>query len=356
MHGPLGGKRMVNRLNKPMMMDTMTPHGMLGMKKSNGMMTSGFTTAMEGLNKRPPALDGMTPTGRAVVLQLPRADACSSDEDFGAPHDVTTPRAKAFAPTARARKAGHSDIELIEDDTYDEEITALEEASPLPSVHDEDKGVKFGDEADLDEFEDALDGEDLFDTHGVLFCDSLQWLDAREYEFDYELASEDDGVSGYEDTFEYVSGGLDDFHTGGHAFLTEDTPGNLEYSDDTLLYKDEGGGKTPRERAKEGLRRRRRMNQTSYKKFQQQLFTLSHVFLACTAAVGALAHEIIAEPATDLWRVFQPTALPPAGPGGEGHPSPGIDNECIDVSRRTWAPGLGSLSFITRTSWKELAK
>lgn len=182
-----------------------------------------------------------------------------------------------------------------------------QEASPLPSVHDEDKGVKFGDEADLDEFEDALDGEDLFDTHGVLFCDSLQWLDAREYEFDYELASEDDGVSGYEDTFEYVSGGLDDFHTGGHAFLTEDTPGNLEYSDDTLLYKDEGGSKTPRERAKEGLRRRRRMNQTSYKKFQQQLFTLSHVFLACTAAVGALAHEIIAEPATDLWRVFQPS-------------------------------------------------
>eukprot|EP00913_Durusdinium_trenchii_P017481 g16427.t1 len=161
--------------------------------------------------------------------------------------------------------------------------------------------------ADLDEFEDALDGEDLFDTHGVLFCDSLQWLDAREYEFDYELASEDDGVSGYEDTFEYVSGGLDDFHTSGHAFLTEDTPGNLEYSDDTLLYKDEGGSKTPRERAKEGLRRRRRMNQTSYKKFQQQLFTLSHVFLACTAAVGALAHEIIAEPATDLWRVFQPS-------------------------------------------------
>ena len=97
----------------------------------------------------------------------------------------------------------------------------------------------------------------LIDTHGVL-CDSLQWVDARDHEIAYELASE---VSENDKPANVQN--PDDFDLGGHAFLTEDAPEILEASYDTLFYEHPGGGKSPREKAKEGMRRRRRMNQSS---------------------------------------------------------------------------------------------
>ena len=66
------------------------------------------------------------PEALASVPVPSLSDMAASQSSDNSWAKVTTPRAKAFAPTARARKAGHSDIELIEDDTYDEEITALE--------------------------------------------------------------------------------------------------------------------------------------------------------------------------------------------------------------------------------------
>lgn len=72
---------------------------------------------------------------------------------------------------------------------------------------------------------------------------------------------------------------------------------------------------SPRERAKQGVRARKRMNMTTSKKLRNNLVFLCTVFATCIGAMSSFAEEVIGEPMADVKAIF--TASSQLQPGGD---------------------------------------
>ena len=138
---------------------------------------------------------------------------------------------------------------------------------------------------------DGSDYEGTDDEGGLVFlCDYIHDDDGNEYK---AVPEDDDTVTTLR------TENIND----GHAYLLEDDGGDL--------IKPEQAPKnvcmtqlSPREKAKAGIRQRKRMSEGTGKKLRRQMNALAMAFMACTCAMGSWAQELAADPVNDLYNVF----------------------------------------------------
>ena len=108
-------------------------------------------------------------------------------------------------------------------------------------------------------------------------------------------------VPAYE--YELVSGSASD----AGDFLNEETfvPDKIYYSK-TMNPKALGTPEELQERARRGIRRRKRMNESNFKKVKRGMANLASVLMACTVAAASLTQEIVTGPLEDTFEVFKP--------------------------------------------------
>ena len=118
-----------------------------------------------------------------------------------------------------------------------------------------------------------------------------------------------------------------DYNNGKAAYMTESLFGNFLKSKESEAI-NPGEGMSPKQRARRGMMRRRRMNESTGKQLKRHATSLMKVFMACTCAFTSWAHEVAGEPLQDAWAVFQ--------------------------SKHAVAPSSSSLPRPTRIAWSSL--
>ena len=108
-------------------------------------------------------------------------------------------------------------------------------------------------------------------------------------------------VPAYE--YELVSGSASD----AGDLLNEEpfVPDKIYYSK-TMNPKALGTPEELRERARRGIRRRKWMNESNFKKIKRGMVNLASVLMACTVAAASLTQEIVTGPLEDTFEVFKP--------------------------------------------------
>lgn len=61
-----------------------------------------------------------------------------------------------------------------------------------------------------------------------------------------------------------------------------------------------------KERARQGMRRRKRMNESNYKKLRRTATSLASVFAVCTLAAAGLTKDLVSAPFENTLEAFQP--------------------------------------------------
>lgn len=145
-------------------------------------------------------------------------------------------------------------------------------------------------------------------TGALLFYDTFPENDSA-FEDDgtliYYEALENDFCESLRDEPHYVeSDFIDDSFV---MNLDGDQAGEVQLESNTYEPdKDNQNYLTPKEKAIAGVRRRRLANRTTSQKVMAHAGALLQVFMACAVGLQGLVHEVVYEPALDVWAVFQP--------------------------------------------------
>ena len=114
----------------------------------------------------------------------------------------------------------------------------------------------------------------------------------------YKEVSEDDGTFHKPRTEDFI---------GGHAFQFEDVYEIPSESEQVIEEHTKAHGLSPRDRAKAGIRHRKRMNEGAWKRLHRHMSSLAMVFMACSTAFGTWAEELIGAPVQDAVDIFRPS-------------------------------------------------
>ena len=143
----------------------------------------------------------------------------------------------------------------------------------------------------------------ITEPEGVLVNDDTLDIDVTP---SYDQVFDYDTVPQYEQNFAgvKVSDGVFD----SLSFLTDGVSSMFsKEKDGHMAGESPGVGNNLRQKAKIGIRRRRRMKEGTLKSLKRAAGGLAQVFLACTLAIGAWAHEVGVEPMKDVCAVFTPS-------------------------------------------------